>query len=1217
MVWPFDNELTPSVPGLLDGISSYQRPEELNKLLGTDLDRNARSLAKGIDRDLRKVHNSGLDVSLTEPRSNFFMDVLDTLDAPRQGIAGIIDSALRGDIFTPEVGTGWRRGQTENITTSDILRRHDIIDNPILRGIAGFAGDVATDPLTYLTFGTGTAAKVGGRAVTDAGLALKNQAVERLAGLGITDTLEQSKVLDEVFRGVARGQDALKNLRASDATDAVRALEAKRLEDARDVYSSLFRDDEVLNADLFKKARLNVGANIPFLGHLQEGNGAVEELKNAPGVVGQTLRAIGKVIKPGRADLFDLELSDDAVNAFRNINEYANGKLADLGTSLAALPVIGKTLGNTGEKVADFFTAANNTFQKAFYRKGIVGATNDQIFEEYQNAVSGIKTIARDRALQTIGIDGLKNQDDLKDAWLLIDELGSAAASRGNIAPEQAEAIMRKMALGRDLHDGDLSMLRDGFNTPLDELGNTPESLFRNELTAKLADPNIKDSTKLMVTKLMSGFDELALQEADQGIKHGFLEYYVTHKYKDLDRNPFSKGASGKANQFTEGRKYRTLSDAFEQGGKVADIDVPKLLEWRIGKSLTLQAQRNFAHRLMLENSLPEHIVKSLYQEALFDPNGAAAKTLKRGRWDYQPVDLAQLAEGSNISERAKLLGKDAAKRTPEENQLLQMSHADFNDYMHKTMWSNGYRPKDGMLPDAILGEIGKEIDIPGGGKMYLPTQVADAYKETVAARDLFKEKFGNTAIGRALVNGADTATGFFKKFVTVPFPAYWAQNFMGDRFRQVMGGLNAMDPGVQARTYSLLAGNSVVKNKAGQMLDRSTIERIIKENGMNYSVSDYLGALESFGDMNIDKFIRTGKGKLDNLVSSEKGSKAALVAQVHDKFQKSFDGFFRVSEMVRRFEQGDNLPDAVRAANEMYFNYRNMTPVEASYFRRFYMFYGYMSKATRATFTDLVSNPGNLTLQLHGTRGLAELFSDPDAAPTADAADLRLLASSATNEQLSHIVGKTPDGKPIFGRGFAAPLNAVMQQFSVQTPRNFTVGEITDAALSSIKRTVQKQFASANPAINAAAQQISGKNLYFDKPLDAEFLRKLPSLNAAIEKIAGLKYNELPIDLDAPAKAFLNAVPDGKGRLIADPGKMWILMNLIPGLSRATSMAGTFTNADIPTKAAILRTTMGVNLQDTDLSRTYLQTQREELDHFMRNNSVKQRLKNMEESGS
>ena len=53
------------------------------------------------------------------------------------------------------------------------------------------------------------------------------------------------------------------------------------------------------------------------------------------------------------------------------------------------------------------------------------------------------------------------------------------------------------------------------------------------------------------------------------------------------------------------------------------------------------------------------------------------------------------------------------------------------------------------------------------------------------------------------------------------------------------------------------------------------------------------------------------------------------------------------------------------------------------------------MSKTTKQTLTNLVSNPGNLTMQMHGVRGLAELFSDPNAAPTVDEFDSKLLRSA------------------------------------------------------------------------------------------------------------------------------------------------------------------------------------------------------------------------------
>ena len=95
------------------------------------------------------------------------MDYLAALEKPAQALkVGLKESALGGDLFraaggvdlTPEEGfwEGAKRGWSgeEEVRTQDFLP-DDM--NPVLKGVLGFAGDVATDPLTY----------VGGSAIKD------------------------------------------------------------------------------------------------------------------------------------------------------------------------------------------------------------------------------------------------------------------------------------------------------------------------------------------------------------------------------------------------------------------------------------------------------------------------------------------------------------------------------------------------------------------------------------------------------------------------------------------------------------------------------------------------------------------------------------------------------------------------------------------------------------------------------------------------------------------------------------------------------------------------------------------------------------------------------------------------------------------------------------------------------------------------------------------
>ena len=101
------------------------------------------------------------------------MDYLAALEKPAQALkVGLKESALGGDLFraaggvdlTPEEGfwEGARRGWSgeEEVRTQDFLPDEM---NPVLKGVLGFAGDVATDPLTYVG---GSAIKGLGKAIS-------------------------------------------------------------------------------------------------------------------------------------------------------------------------------------------------------------------------------------------------------------------------------------------------------------------------------------------------------------------------------------------------------------------------------------------------------------------------------------------------------------------------------------------------------------------------------------------------------------------------------------------------------------------------------------------------------------------------------------------------------------------------------------------------------------------------------------------------------------------------------------------------------------------------------------------------------------------------------------------------------------------------------------------------------------------------------------------
>jgi hypothetical protein len=301
-------------------------------------------------------------------------------------------------------------------------------------------------------------------------------------------------------------------------------------------------------------------------------------------------------------------------------------------------------------------------------------------------------------------------------------------------------------------------------------------------------------------------------------------------------------------------------------------------------------------------------------------------------------------------------------------------------------------------------------------------------------------------------------------------------------------------------------------------------------------------------------------------------GNIATGLAQAQEKVNGGFENYLRMTEFVNRFEKGDSIADAAKAANQTFFNYRDMSPIEKSLAKRFYMFYGFTSKATGQTLNNLLFAPSNLNLQINGSKAMAEAFADPKDIPTADEADIRLLSNAIDSESISHVIGRSKSGKPITARGFAAPLQQVLQTFSAQRPNSWNVGEVLNAGVDSIRRTAQKQFANANPMLNSAVQNLTNKNLYFDKPLDSEFLRKLPSYEAIAAKVTDSNFAKIPARLlDDAQKKLLGARDNGDGTMTADPGWFFTVTQLVPALSRAVSSAKWLADEDIPGRTGLM----------------------------------------------
>ena len=187
------------------------------------------------------------------------LDYLSFIERPAQAlkvglketnIGGAIHQALGGVDLTPSEGlfTGMKRGWMGN----DEIRTQDYLPddmNPILKGVLGFAGDVATDPVTY--FGPQAVMATGGVLKKGSDMAGISSVVGKGVDAAMSAKFGQQQVgLPDVLRGLNVATGAGKQVKGSaqQASKQIRELEewvARDLVDLEAFFDTKSRTSDV------------------------------------------------------------------------------------------------------------------------------------------------------------------------------------------------------------------------------------------------------------------------------------------------------------------------------------------------------------------------------------------------------------------------------------------------------------------------------------------------------------------------------------------------------------------------------------------------------------------------------------------------------------------------------------------------------------------------------------------------------------------------------------------------------------------------------------------------------------------------------------------------------------------------------------------------------------------------------------------------------------
>lgn len=607
-----------------------------------------------------------------EPEPSFLWKALDTLDTPRQWLAGGIAKAtgLEGysDVGFLEAAS---RAAEEDLTTADMLRQTDLFSGDdtattIARAATGFVGDVLLDPVNWV-LPLGAAKKIGSTglkvntaktldAVID-GKTVAQNADQIFKRLQETARIEEGRTVLSRLGMLKEGDDVGKALEklGKEAPDLLGQIELAASRAAEKPFTQL----NVLNEAV---KRRSAGLTEAGLNVTEEVAPNVEKIKTALGLTPETtLEDLQGIIKKPR---FTLSSPLSGINTFSRVpllgsreidvpflSDVSEQLYKKLGEGYYAAPVKIKNF-------TDAKAAANpeNLFWKsaAVVGKGLVEA-NDKVVGLF-SPVS--RRIAASGAIlgSSIQADAIKEHELIR---------GAAA----NESLREATYLLKSplSAVG-NLPDGGDSVLQDMYRTIQSKVaGGTKyeEALREVQSLYNTKTPGLGDSVVQSIQGTENMFKQLLQKEIDAGLiggeladRHakGLLEGYVYQFMKPVgegmdiptsDMNDMIRRLVGdlKAPDFTMKRVFETAAHAKARGYKPNE-DIFSSVAARLYQHKMLLAEKDFAERFSLQWALPKSTYKKLSDLAFgaaSEKQSAAINALRSMGIQLDPTEGLQM----------------------------------------------------------------------------------------------------------------------------------------------------------------------------------------------------------------------------------------------------------------------------------------------------------------------------------------------------------------------------------------------------------------------------------------------------------------------------------------------------------------------------------------------------------------------------------------------
>lgn len=657
---------------------------------------------------------------LPEPSSEpgGLVKLLDILDTPHQWVTGAVGKLAGAEGYKDESLLGAAgKGAKDNVYVAKLLREQPWFkEHPFVRGAAGFAGDVLLDPLTYLSFGEGAAARLGGAAVSDKAIGAAGTPLE------IAERIRQGAHETAKAKFMEQYAPLLKDATTVDETAEVMKLVEGRagLEAQQTVYNK-FKDarDLAIQARKWKQA------------------GVVEVAQTGS----PQMRSVAELLEPELATkakeiqtAFGLANPDD-------INQIFKPKAIRFTNPFAGLTTHGKLpIFHTREADIPMLTAASQKMYRALDNAyyGSVHKVGQWMDVAKEGAKTSPMLALADGAFTALkgGHEKLVNIGSLLSRRVQASGAltGSRAALEDMTENERARVALLKMTSQEGAFHG-RKVLK--FEDAPQMFEDASRALQKKEPIAALDDirnkynaiePGKGDSIANFAGFVKSEFDRLGKEAQDKGLIDSVLNGYLMHMYDFTGGAPksefhpnfaktqslFKTGAAG-GTDFTFDKVFQTMEEAKLHGLK-PDENLLHIYVARRYWQERILAEKDFMDRLAYTHAMPEKAYNILASTAA---DVASAERQKAAR-ALASLDLVQdptkfeggyvknlLPEGMSFEVYKKIKQSAADIKDPFHEEALTMGRThgfDFSDREAAQMATLKHVGTDEILsPDSYM----------------------------------------------------------------------------------------------------------------------------------------------------------------------------------------------------------------------------------------------------------------------------------------------------------------------------------------------------------------------------------------------------------------------------------------------------------------------------------------------------------------------------------